>query len=497
MHKLILALAFAFITSPVMAQNTTCSDRPSTDSSNACANTRFVQGHVTPPGGANGSIQYNNNGSFGGLSQVDVPRGGTGVASFTANVPILGNGASPIFSGARTGNTTTYTTASGPTTSGSCLQYDASGNIVATGSSCAASVTLPWIDIRNYANMAAAYAAIPAGGGTVVVPANYTETFSSSLTMNKPSAGFLFLGTATINMGTNQIVIPAGTNGAFIHGIAASSDVHSATAGQGLRFVYTGTGAAFTGGATVTRTAWISFENFSVDLSGAGTGATGFDFTNEQFCEFNRIGINASGAPSSGMRGIVFRGGPGVNDFTGYCRIQDINISGATFGILTTDQTNDNVMIGGVITASQIAGIYGIYRQGGGGFNVYNTELGSLGTAIFLDVNTSNDYYQFYGEANNIDFVSTAGSNNNYVNKSTTALSTVSDAGTGNVIVEAPNTRVAVTTVANLPTCNANRRGVTRMVSDSNAATFHTAVAGGGSNIVIVACNGTSWNIGG
>lgn len=34
---------------PAAAQNTTCSDRPAGDSSNACANTRFVSGALTPP----------------------------------------------------------------------------------------------------------------------------------------------------------------------------------------------------------------------------------------------------------------------------------------------------------------------------------------------------------------------------------------------------------------------------------------------------------------
>jgi hypothetical protein len=44
MKKLLLALGlFLALASPAAAQNTTCSDRPPADSSNACANTRFVQ----------------------------------------------------------------------------------------------------------------------------------------------------------------------------------------------------------------------------------------------------------------------------------------------------------------------------------------------------------------------------------------------------------------------------------------------------------------------
>jgi microcystin-dependent protein len=58
------------------AQNVTCSDRPSADNSNACANTRFVQSHSGggggSPGGLNLQVQYNNAGSFGGLTDTQV-----------------------------------------------------------------------------------------------------------------------------------------------------------------------------------------------------------------------------------------------------------------------------------------------------------------------------------------------------------------------------------------------------------------------------------------
>lgn len=49
MRKLLLILALLGLTSPAIAQNTQCSDRPTADSSNACANTRFVQNHPIAP----------------------------------------------------------------------------------------------------------------------------------------------------------------------------------------------------------------------------------------------------------------------------------------------------------------------------------------------------------------------------------------------------------------------------------------------------------------
>src|SRR5260221_1135398 len=81
--KLFLALSVtALLAFPVLsivglwsldaeAQNTTCSDRPAGDISNACANTRFVHnngGGGGTPGGTSGQIQYNNSGSFGGFT---------------------------------------------------------------------------------------------------------------------------------------------------------------------------------------------------------------------------------------------------------------------------------------------------------------------------------------------------------------------------------------------------------------------------------------------
>lgn len=50
-------------------------------------------------------------------------------------------------------------------------------------------------------------------------------------------------------------------------------------------------------------------------------------------------------------------------------------------------------------------------------------------------------------------------------------------------------------TVATLPTA-VGKTGVRYMVSDANATTFNSIVAGGGANIVPVFSNGTTWRIG-
>lgn len=70
------------------------------------------------------------------LSTVPVASGGTGATTFTANLPLIGNGTSAVAQGTRSGNTTEFVTVTGAKTSGDCVEWDASGNIVAAGAAC-------------------------------------------------------------------------------------------------------------------------------------------------------------------------------------------------------------------------------------------------------------------------------------------------------------------------------------------------------------------------
>ena len=58
---------------------------------------------------------------------------------------------------------------------------------------------------------------------------------------------------------------------------------------------------------------------------------------------------------------------------------------------------------------------------------------------------------------------------------------------------QAQTTAVAV---ASLQACNAGAKGTRSFVTDANATTFLSTVAGGGANNVPVVCNGTNWVIG-
>jgi hypothetical protein len=68
------------------------------------------------------------------------------------------------------------------------------------------------------------------------------------------------------------------------------------------------------------------------------------------------------------------------------------------------------------------------------------------------------------------------------------------DCGASNILANG-YVQTGTTTVASLPACNAGRKGARYFVTDSNATTFHTTVAGGGANNVGVTCDGTNWYI--
>lgn len=140
MKRLVLALALTLFATGASAQcngiftnNTVCGN--ATGSSNLPRPTS-PSAFLGAAGGTNGQIQYNNAGALGGLSQVDVPRGGTGAASFTANLPLIGNGVGAIAQGTRSGTTTQFGTTSGTLTSGNCVKFDASGNLIDSGLLC-------------------------------------------------------------------------------------------------------------------------------------------------------------------------------------------------------------------------------------------------------------------------------------------------------------------------------------------------------------------------
>jgi hypothetical protein len=107
------------------------------------------------------------------LGTVPVSAGGTGATSFTANLPLIGNGTSALTQGTRSGNTTKYVTTAGALTPNDCVKFDADLNVVDAGASCGANANTPYV--QDFL----------AGTG-------FTAGTSTSITlMNSPSAAAL------------------------------------------------------------------------------------------------------------------------------------------------------------------------------------------------------------------------------------------------------------------------------------------------------------------
>lgn len=70
------------------------------------------------------------------IGSLTVPNGGTGKTTFTSNLPLIGNGTGAIAQGTVSGNTTEFGTVTGATVNGDCAKWDASGNLIDSGSGC-------------------------------------------------------------------------------------------------------------------------------------------------------------------------------------------------------------------------------------------------------------------------------------------------------------------------------------------------------------------------
>lgn len=139
-----------------------------------------------------GTLAVTANGTSGGIPYFSAATTMASSGALTANAPVLGGGAgaSPTV-GTRTGNTTAFATFSGATTSGRCVQLDASGNLAATAGACSSATP---------------------GGSTTQVQFNNAGVFdgSANLTWVSPT---LTIGVAGAT--TGQLVLTGGTSGSI------------------------------------------------------------------------------------------------------------------------------------------------------------------------------------------------------------------------------------------------------------------------------------------
>ena len=121
-----------------------------------------------------------------------VANGGTGATTFSTGLPLIGNGTSAVSTGTVSGNTTKFVTTTGSLTNGHCVDIDASGNFIDSGSACGGGGGSVSIDALTAATV-----------NTITFGSTFTFTGSSG-TLQK----ITLTGAATMSFASVAIGIP-------------------------------------------------------------------------------------------------------------------------------------------------------------------------------------------------------------------------------------------------------------------------------------------------
>ena len=241
---------------------------------------------------------------LGGGGTLTVPNGGTGQTTFTANLPLIGNGASAIAQGTRSGNTTVFGTVTGTTPNGACVSFDGAGNLQNAGvGACGGTGGSGTVSASTTNNLAVYTAAATVGGvatannGVLVTSGAGIPSISSTL----PAAvqgNITALG--TIATGAWQSSTPVGALYGGT-GVAQSSGSSTITLG-----------GAFVTGDAVTLTT-IGATNVTLPTSGNIMNQNG---TSGGVPYYNSATTTLSSGALTANRP-VFGGGAGASPFVG------------------------------------------------------------------------------------------------------------------------------------------------------------------------------------
>lgn len=253
-RKLLLALAFALAATSAQAQNTTCSNRPNGDTSNACANTRFVQTAIP----------------LAGITVGSPINSGTAWGALYNNNGVLGNtaaGTSGYFLGGNGSAAPTFQAFTQPLTGGVARTWQSKAQEVVSlkdfGAACDGSTD-------DSTAIQAAVTALPSSGGRILVPATGVNcTFGT-----------------TITTGSKRNVVFQG-----------QSSVAATTVASSL--VYTGTGARVFDARDSNGWAWnnlsITVTNNAFNGTIIDCGGTNPGTTVSHYCAIDRVTLNGNG----------------------------------------------------------------------------------------------------------------------------------------------------------------------------------------------------------
>ena len=289
----------------------------------------------------------------------------------------------------------------------------------------------------QYSSMAACYSALPSTGGVCEVSEGWSDpTWTADLTLStsKPNSGFVFDGTATINMGTHSITAPGGVQGFFLIGLSYGQ----LSAGNGsiaapVRFIYTGSGYAIYLGDSTSTTFGLQIDNIMVDITGAGSSAICLRIINNVSWQSRGFVCQGQANTTNVQEGVILDGA-GSNTTAG--NASNMYVAGVNIALAFTgtgvNTANFNRIDGSFIPMGQAP--VALYFAGGNGNTVMaNTgnESGTLVHMTALSSNTLNNITVYNcGETSTAKFLT--GTSRNLVTAISCSPTGVVDQGTGN-----------------------------------------------------------------
>ena len=231
-----------------------------------------------------------------------------------------------------------------------------------------------WVDGVHYTTVMAAYADLPATGGCVMVPPNYSETVGADWTLSKAYSAIVFTGPASMNFGAHVITVPVGVHGVTVESWVPWGSVVISDP-SGVEFKYTGTGTFWTVGASTADTFSFRAKDICIFTNNAGSAAIGIDLIRCPIYELRSLRFIGPGGAVTQQAVIL----DGTGNFTGGI-IYFPWIVGYLKGIQGTgsgvNAANANEIFGGSISSPASGASLGIdFQAGSSGNVVYGTDV--------------------------------------------------------------------------------------------------------------------------
>jgi uncharacterized protein DUF5907 len=211
-----------------------------------------------------GSAILKGNGS-GGFSSASAGTDYAAAPTGTANTPLFNNGSGGFTNGTRSGNTTEVVTATGTLTSGDCAQWDANGNVVASGGPCASG--------SGITQLTGDVTAGPGSGSQAATIANAAVTLAK---IQNAAASSKLLGSGASGSGASYSEITLGTNlsmsGTTLNASGGSSNVWTPMGPSALQTAPPTASWSWDNQSTATVTEPTAYNSNQLSITGASSG---------------------------------------------------------------------------------------------------------------------------------------------------------------------------------------------------------------------------------